>query len=275
MGIQYFMTPKQKYLFDLRGYLHLENALTAQELSDTQKAIERLVQSPPDELPPGIGHGGEGFSNGFSADKSLEALTLHPVTWPIIKELTANKPRFNRGSLVVNTHHRREMTPLHCAGEGFRWTRRYDVKNRQIFTNDIVVFFYFTDVYPGDGGLVVLPGSHKRAFERPGNLFFPNPENPDAALHPALVNVTPKAGDVVIITEMLTHGVLVWKPQNRDRRFLILRYKTHFFQDERGLRDAFPPEVMARLSPETKALAAYAEPWEEKDIVKHDGVTLT
>ena len=86
------MTPKQKYLFDLRGYLHLENVLTPEELSNTQAAIERLVQSAPDELPPGISRGGEGFSNGFSADKSLEALTLHPVTWPIIKELTWNKP---------------------------------------------------------------------------------------------------------------------------------------------------------------------------------------
>ena len=37
------MTPKQKYLFDLRGYLHLENVLTPEELSNTQAAIERLV----------------------------------------------------------------------------------------------------------------------------------------------------------------------------------------------------------------------------------------
>ena len=171
------------------------------------------MQAAPDELPPGISSGGEGFSNGFSADKSLEALTLHPVTWPIIKELTWNKPRFNRGSLVVNTHERQEMTRLHCAGEGFRWTRRYDVKNGQIFTNDVVVFFYFTDVYPGDGGLIVLPGSHKREFKRPEHLFFPEPEQSRcAASSRAIVNVTPKAGDVVIITEMLTHGVLVWKP---------------------------------------------------------------
>ena len=269
------MTPKQKYLFDLRGYLHLENVLTPEELSDTQAAIERLVQATSDELPPGISRGGEGFSNGFSADKSLEALTLHPVTWTIIKELTWNKPRFNRGSLVVNTYERQEMTPLHCAGEGFRWTRRYGVRDDQIFTNDVVAFFYFTDVYPGDGGLVVLPGSHKREFARPENLFFPEPDTPDAPLHPALVNVTPKAGDVVLITEMLTHGVLVWKPQDRDRRFLILRYKTQFFQDERGIREVFPPEVMERLSPETQALAAYGSEWEIKDLVKQDTVTLT
>ena len=269
------MTPKQKYLFDLRGYLHLENVLTPEELSNAQAAIERLVQASPDELPPGISRGGEGFSNGFSADKSLEALTLHPTTWSIIKELTWNKPRFNRGSLVVNTHERQEMTPLHCGGEDFRWTRRYGVRNNQIFTNDIVVFFYFTDVCPGDGGLIVLPGSHKSEFKRPENLFFPEPDNPAAPLHPALVNVTPKAGDVVIITEMLTHGVLVWQPKDRDRRFLILRYKTQFFQDERGLREPFPPEVMERLSPETKALAAYGSEWEIKDPVKQDNGTLT
>ena len=79
----------------------------------------------------------------------------------------------------------------------------------------------------------------------------------------------------MIITEMLTHGVLVWKPEDRDRRFLILRYKTQFFQDERGIRESFPPEVMERLSPETQALAAHGSAWEIKDLVKQDTVTLT
>ena len=69
--------------------------------------------------------------------------------------------------------------------------------------------------------------------------------------------------------------MLVWKPEDRDRRFLILRYKTQFFQDERGVREVFPPEVMERLSPETKALAAYGSEWEVKELVKRDNVTLT
>ena len=30
----------------------------------------------------------------------------------------------------------------------------------------LVVFFYLTDVEPGDGGLIVLPGSHKSQFTR-------------------------------------------------------------------------------------------------------------
>ena len=67
------MTPKQKYLFDLRGYLHLENVLTPEELSKAQATIERLVQAEPDELPPGISRGGEqGFQMGFQRINRLK-----------------------------------------------------------------------------------------------------------------------------------------------------------------------------------------------------------
>ena len=46
------MTPKQRYLFDLTGYLHLKNVLNEEELQKTQGAVERCVQTPTDELPP-------------------------------------------------------------------------------------------------------------------------------------------------------------------------------------------------------------------------------
>ena len=65
------MTPKQRYLFDLTGYIHLKNVLNDEELKKTQDAVERCVQTPQDELPPGISYSGGGYSNGFSFDKSL------------------------------------------------------------------------------------------------------------------------------------------------------------------------------------------------------------
>ena len=271
------MTPKQRYLFDLTGYLHLKNVLSGEELRRAQDAVERCVQTPPEALPPGISYGGGGYSNGFSFDKSLETLTLHPKTWAIVKELTSNKPRFNRGTLVAKgPEHDQVIGKLHCAREDCGWqTRRYVVKNGQIHCNDFVVFFYFTDVYPGDGGLVVLPGSHKAGFQRPAGLFFPDVENPPDELHPALVNVTARAGDAIVMSELLTHGVLIWKPHERYRRFLILRYKTQFFQDNRGNRNPFPPEVTERLSPETRELAQPASYTHTKDIVKQEHVLLT
>ena len=270
------MTPEQRYLFDITGYLHLKNVLTGDALARAQEAVERCVQTPPDQLPPEMERAGEGYSNGFLFDKSLEALTLHPVTWPIIKELTSNKPRLNRGSLVVNTHENHKITPLHCAREDCGWqTRRYAVRDGRIFCNDFVVFFYFTNVFPGDGGLVVLPGSHKSEFERPEGLFFSDLHETDPELHPALTNIAPCAGDAVIISELLTHGVLIWRPKDRDRHFLILRYKTQFFQDERGSRNPFPEDVLTRLSPETRELIEPASYRDIKNLVKRETITLT
>ena len=172
--------------------------------------------------------------------------------------------------------HDQVIGKLHCAREDCGWqTRRYAVKDGQIHCNDFVVFFYFADVHAGDGGLVVLPGSHKANFERPDGLFFPDPEDPLDELHPALVNVTARAGDAIVLSELLTHGVLIWKPKDRYRRFIILRYKTQFFQDTKGPRDPFPPEVMERLSPETIELAQWASYTHIKDIVKSEHVQLT
>ena len=131
------------------------------------------------------------------------------MTQPIITELTDGKPRFNRGTLVVNTCANQKITSLHCACEDFGWqTRRYDVKDGQIHCNDSICFFYFTDVYPGDGGRVVLPGSYKSNFERPDGLFSQNLEDVDHPIYPPLANTTRKAGDVVVLSELTTHGAL-------------------------------------------------------------------
>ena len=97
------MTPEQRYLFDVTGYLHLENALTGDTLQETQEAIDRYIQTPEDELPPGF-EIRDLHQHGFAFDKCLEALTLHPATWHIVKELTFNKPRFARGSLKREQH---------------------------------------------------------------------------------------------------------------------------------------------------------------------------
>ena len=175
--------------------------MTSNQLKTAQLAVDRCINTPEEKLT---------TSRNFAFDKSLETLALHPKTFSIVKALTDNKPRLNRGTLAINTHEQNKITQLHCAREDCGWqTRRYLVKNGQIFCNDVVVFFYFTDFLSGDGGLVVLPGSHKSEFERPPDLFFPDLNDTKPQLHPARKNITPKAGDAIILTELTTHGVLV------------------------------------------------------------------
>ena len=117
----------------------------------------------------------------------------------------------------------------------------------------------------------MIPGSHKSEFSRPKPLLtLDEADGVDPIDDPVFVNITPKAGDIVIISELLTHGVLRWKPKDRDRRFLVLRY----FPQYTGTHN-LPQPVLDRLSPETLELVA-SEPYGHiKEIVKQDAVTLT
>ena len=273
------MTLKQRYLFDITGYLHLKNVLTSEILRTAQEAVNRYINTPIDQMPDGFEFTGL-YQNGFAFDKCLESLTLHSVTWPIIKELLSDKPRFIRGSLKRDTHenwNRAEKSisnpgGLHCARDDYgRYSTRYETKDGRIYCDDLVAFFYFTDVFPGDGGLIVIPGSHKSEFERPSNLLtLDDADGIDPKPHSVFTNITPRAGDVVLISELLTHGVLRWRPTDRDRRLLVLRYKPQYMG-----KSSFSQAILDKLSAETLELISSAPYHHIKDIVKRDVVTLT
>ena len=107
-------------------------------------------------------------------------------------------------------------------------------------------------------------------LDRPEHLYN-NGRIEDADDIPeGVVNITPKAGDFVIISELLTHGALPWKPKDRYRCVLTLRYRPQHRGESR-----VSEEVRSRLSPETLELISQAGHYETKEIVKKDVVTLT
>ena len=65
------MTPEQRYLFDVTGYLHLKNALTDEELKTAQAAANEYINTPPEELPPGFDSSEKNLPNGFAFAKPL------------------------------------------------------------------------------------------------------------------------------------------------------------------------------------------------------------
>ena len=158
-----------------------------------RKAADRYISSSPDDLPPGFSiHYADGpqhldgHAHGFAFDKALEALTMHPVTWPIIKEPTGNKPRFTSGTLAVNTA-RHRFHPLHSLREDVAQSGpempRYFTQDGRVYSDNFVTFFYLTDVYPG---CILLSrwtcnrtcslgrcGCHRRRSALPSRTFEP------------------------------------------------------------------------------------------------------
>ena len=266
------MTREQRYLLDLWGYLHIKNAFAGEELSAATAAAERYVNARPRELSAGFGVEGKRHLHGFAFDKSLERLATHPSIWPIIKEITNGRPRLTSGTLQIDRPDpNNKPLHFHCARDDYGWdAMRWDVRDGRVFCNHVVAFPYLTDVNPGDGGLLVVPGSHKSNFERPRSLFCNGMVKDWQNLPDGVVNITPKAGDVVIMSESVTHGALPWLVEDRIRMYLVLRYHPQYAGG-----DGIPDEITERLSPETQELVARAAHKKVKEIVKEDVVTLS
>jgi hypothetical protein len=265
------MTEEQRYLFDLNGYLHLRNVLSNEELSAAQEAAERYINTPEDELPEGFEIKDKRHLHGFAFDKALERLTLHPTTWPIIKEITNGRPRLTSGTLQVNFPDKfDEPLRFHCARDDYGWDAiRYEVRNGRIFCDHTVFFPYLSDVNADDGGLLVIPGSHKSMFDRPRHLFNNSLVEDPFNLPDGVVNIRPKAGDFVIMNELVTHGALPWLSKDRMRMILVLRYHPQYTGGSE-----LPEAIQKRLSPETLELTSRAGYQDVKEIVKQNEITL-
>ena len=260
------MTTEQRYLFDLHGYLHVRNALSAEELASAQTAAKRYVATPAAELPEGFRIDGKRYEHGFAFDRALERLTMHGSTWRIITELTRGRPRLVSGTLQVNAGatEQTQALRLHCARDDYGWDAiRYDVRDGCIFCDHTVVFPYLTDVHPGDGGLLVIPGSHKSMFERPPELFCNGVIESLDQLPEGVVNITPRAGDMVVMNELVTHGALPWTPRDRMRMILVLRYMPQYSR-----APDLPEAVQRRLTPDVLELTRRAGYQEIKEIVR-------
>ena len=108
-------------------------------------------------------------------------------------------------------------------------------------------------------------------FDRPSSLFNNGAITDGANLPTGVVNVTLKAGDAVVMTEMLAHGTLQWKPKDRLRRILVLRYRPQF----KGQPSVVTEPIRNRLSPEIQELMAHAHYTYVKEVVKKEEVRLS
>ena len=127
-----------------------------------------------------------------------------------------------------------------------------------------------TDVEPGDGGLIVILGSYKGEFARPDDLLSSDEEGLDAVQDPVFTNLIPKSGDFLVISELLTQGVLRWRHKDKDRRFLVLRYVPQY----EG-KMSLPEAILELLVPETQELVSSVGYGHQKEITQQDVVTLS
>ena len=243
------MTDIEKYLFDLQGYLVLEDVVPADTIIACNSALDRFEQTPVADYPEPVCLGQERspenlyISNIIEGDDVFLDLMDFPTVLDAVETITGGPYRLNHTYTIYRWGG--GFTGMHMHGTPIIPKCQYHCRNGQMVSTLTKVVFPMLDCEPEDGCFAVIPGAHKSNFPRPwGN----HPEE-----NPPLTPVSARAGDAIIFTEALTHGSTV-NTSGRPRRSLYFCYSIGYMPDWGGQGLVFSAGFAGRLSASRQAL---------------------
>ena len=214
----------QQYLFDLQGYLVIENALSPQELANFNELIDQQDLPASDQA---LRYGGAAGSSAEGAG-FLEwgtpfcDLLDHPIIMPILRFTLGDCFRLDRlygirMSAGMPRGHLHADYGATSPYSGVRPGERYHFPDNEIPAGFIVVAWNLSETGPGYGGFCCIPGSHKSNYKLPKEIEEAPEQSSCVVIPPA------PAGSVVLFTEALTHGTAAWTASH-ERRTLLFKY---------------------------------------------------
>jgi ectoine hydroxylase-related dioxygenase (phytanoyl-CoA dioxygenase family) len=242
------ISPDQQFAFDVQGYLHLPAALTPDEVSEYTQWMNETEQTDVEALnadyPEGRQHQlNRPVSRVIDADVRFAYLLDHPVVTPFLTEFLGPDYRHIDNDLYYTYPgyaggHWHRGVPAHPTGY---------VENGLFTCPMVKVFYCMTDVGPGEGEFVVIPGSHRSQFplEVKGRVDLPAQHIFDHV----------KAGDIIIFNEALLHNGRP-NPSNKTRKTIIVNFGRHQARVWRGYKPK--PETLAQVSNSQQAILSSA-----------------
>ena len=156
------MTDEERYLFDLQGYMVLEDVLKADELRDLNQVLDEYNLW-------NESHGQGGFFDSWrNGDHQVSAGPVHRFAKPFrqllghtrivpyLTDLLGKQFRFDHGHAMLMKKGG-EAFALHGGGAPKEPGIRYEVADGQIRSELLVVEYALCDVAEGDGGLCGVP----------------------------------------------------------------------------------------------------------------------
>ena len=238
------MTPAQKYLFDLKGFILLPALLSEEELvlirAHQHKFLYERESLPPHERD---NHGGPS-----------QILLDHPAVVGVLNEVLSHQALASEECYGFRydhtyTSHRQaghDNFGPHGGGGYFNFrgnSHIYQMQPGKVHSGLTRVVWELNEVSEGDGGTLFLPGSHKAAFPRSEELSLRD--------SPLWESYSCPAGSAVIFTEALCHSGTRWTNQQRDRLTLFTCYDTVNSKWGKGCP---APEVVASFSEKRRTL---------------------
>ena len=255
------VSERERYFFDLNGFLLLKGALSAQEVAEINHAIDALLPIQPGEWK-GYVHGhnygdddGLNLQQIYEGGQAFENLIDHPSWIENVKHFVggANTFDYNHGPLFIdecfaNIRGPGEAIGLHSGGhEGTKRTQ-FRYFNGAFHCGQINILMALTNIGPGDGGTMVVPASHKAHFRHPdADMHRMGGEVASVDKVEGALRIDMNAGDVLLFVDALCHGSAE-RINAGNRRIIVYRYGPSWGNFRHGYQVS--DELIARLTPE-------------------------
>ena len=248
------------YFFDLQGFLLLERAISPEHVSELNACIDALLPITPGEWCGYVhahdygGKDGLNLQQIYEAGEPFERLIDHPAWINQVKYFVGGEGTFDwhHGPLFIDENLANIRSPgeaigVHNGGVYGVSRCQFRVVNQKFHCNQINVLMALTDIGPGDGGTMIIPGSHKANFEHPDYAkFCMNEDGASVDRMPGAIEVFMKAGDALLFVDACSHGS-ARRVNPGERRITVYRYGPSWGNFRHGYEPS--PELLERLTP--------------------------
>jgi hypothetical protein len=207
---------RELFEFDLNGYVIIRNFLSV----DRVRYINQVLDSTPV-----VNH-----THKFSfmlTDPIFMDLMSHRDILEVCNEWIDPFFRFDHAWGVQHSSNERnagEGTNLHGGPYQEQSYFQYHWHNGRPTCTCIVFGYVLEPQLAGDGGFVVVPGSHKSNMGLGGFDVFRRILRSDHSRASWVVQPELQAGDLLIFTEAAMHGTKTWQAPDRRRRIIYYKY---------------------------------------------------
>ena len=232
------MSNEENYCFDSAGYLIVRGALSRNEISGLNQAIDQS----------GREEGMLGWSG--SLREPFRDLLIHPHLVWYLNQIIGYGFRLDQEPELLGVRLEDVGLPLVGGNEPRVPGRAYYFQNGRRYCQAVRVIWALGDVNEGDGGFVMVPCSHKSNVETPQDVLTGR-DDMGLTFQPEL-----KAGDLLLVAGAVLQGLQAWKGSER-QRLLSYEYVGRGVVQSVGtgpkVSESGYSEWMDELSPEQRA----------------------
>ncbi len=255
------VTALDDYLFDLRGYLILKHALEPTLVDALSAALDAAPPLEPsgwwgnvhraDDNPD---RAGVELQNIVEGGEPFERLIDHPSWLAHVHRYCGEEGTYVDGLFIdecfASIRRSGGLFPVHSGGYRKAMRGQYLYRDGVFRCGQVNILTALTDIGPGDGGTLIVPGSHKSNLPHPQFETFKDWSTGMDAME-GVVEVHLNKGDALLFCDGLAHGAAS-RTNPGERRVIIYRYGPSWSTTRHGYQ--YSEELLSRVTPRQRAI---------------------